>query len=37
MEEFAGVTSAPVVVDDEGRVFYGTTFGRVRLEPRAAN
>jgi hypothetical protein len=28
---------APVVVDDEGRIFYGTTFGRVRLEPRAAN
>ncbi|MDX2277062.1 MAG: hypothetical protein NW206_16570 [Hyphomonadaceae bacterium] len=26
---------APVVVDDLGRIFYGTTFGRVRIEPRA--
>lgn len=25
---------APVVVDDDGRIFYGTTFGRVRLEPQ---
>jgi hypothetical protein len=29
-------TFAPVVVDDQGRIFYGTAFWRVRIEPQAA-